>query len=44
MLNFEKGCKKEALGDDNPIRYMRIDNPENEYKQRPILPLPSRVS
>ncbi len=44
MLNFEKGCKKEAGGNDSPIRYMRIEGPRNnEYKDRPVLPLPRRM-
>jgi len=41
MLNFEKGRKLEA---EDKIRYMEIEGKNNnEFKDRPILPLPGRI-
>jgi hypothetical protein len=42
MLNFEIG---KGLDDKKEIRYMEIEGPkDNEFKNRPILPFPSRVT
>jgi hypothetical protein len=41
MLNLKKG---KELEDKNEIRYMEIEGPnDNEFKNRPILPLPSKL-